>query len=196
MYSDERGQSHEYQQILEQNRLAYQSRHLDTLRQKPNAYPYNLENLKKGCDILINARLAARWAASRLRYLDQVDKKTYEPTILIGTHTINDTAKLHLMFIGHVLAKVQGNPPATGHIITADGKPSKVRLQQSRKTLSALLEPLQKWSTDDVSPAEPPVTLNKHCPLCQFRVQCEAKAIQEDNLSRLAGVTPRGDSQI
>ena len=43
MYSDERGQLHEYQQILEQNRLANQDRHLDTLRHKPNVYPYNAE---------------------------------------------------------------------------------------------------------------------------------------------------------
>jgi predicted RecB family nuclease len=191
MYSDERGQSHEYQQILEQNRLTYQNRHLDTLRQKPNVYPYNLENLKKGCDILINAGLAADGLQADCDILTKVDKQTYEPTILIGAYIISDTDKLHLMYIGHVLAKVQGNPPATGHIIAVDGKPSKVRLQQSRKTLIALLEPLQKWTAADSPPTEPPIMLNKHCPLCQFRVQCEAKAIQEDNLSRLAGVTPR-----
>jgi hypothetical protein len=121
MYSEKHGQLHEYQQILEQNRLAYQSRHLDILKQKPNVYPYNLENLKKGCDILIDPRLTADGLQADCDILTKVGKQTYEPTILIGTRAIDDTDKLHLIFIGHVLTKVQGNPPAIGHIIAADG---------------------------------------------------------------------------
>ena len=119
-----------------------------------------------------------------------MDEQTYEPTIFIGTNSINDSDKLCIMFVGHLLAKIQGSPPATGHIIALNGKPSKVKLQQGRKTLTSLLDPLQEWAKS-VSPAEPPVILNKHCSLCQFRAQCETKAEREDNLSRLGGVTPR-----
>jgi len=72
-----------------------------------------------------------------------------------------------------------------------DGKPSPIKLQQSQKTLTSLLDPLQKWIPNDSSPAEPPAILNKHCLVCQFRTHCETKAEQEDNLSRLNGVTPR-----
>jgi predicted RecB family nuclease len=188
-YSEERGQLHEYQQILEQNRLTNQYSHLDVLRHRPNVSPYSVENLKKGCDLLINARLIANELQADCDVLTKVNEQTYEPTIFIGTHSVNDTDKLRLMFIGHVLAKVQGNPPATGHIIAIDNKPSKVKLQ-SRKALASSLDPLREWATN-ASPAEPPIILNKHCPLCQFRVRCEAKAVQEDNLSRLTGVTPR-----
>ena len=56
-YTAERGQSHEYQQILKQNQIANQHKHLDALGHKPNVYPYSVENLKKGYDFLINARL-------------------------------------------------------------------------------------------------------------------------------------------
>ena len=72
-----------------------------------------------------------------------------------------------------------------------EGKPSKIKLQQDHKAFISWLDPLQKWTVHDSSPDEPPVILNKHCSMCQFRVQCEAKAIQEDNLSRLKGVTAK-----
>ena len=53
MYSDERGQLHEYQQIIEQRRLANRSNHLDVLTQnKSSVYPYNFENLRKGYELL------------------------------------------------------------------------------------------------------------------------------------------------
>jgi len=126
MYSEERGQLHEYQQILEQNQLANQYRHLDVLKHKLNVCPYSVENLKKGCDLLINARLIADELQADCDVLTKVNEQAYEPTIFIGTHSVNDTDKLRLMFIGHVLAKVQASPPATGHIIAIDNKPSKV----------------------------------------------------------------------
>ena len=66
MYSEERGQPHEYQQILEQNRLTNQYNHLNVLRHEPNVYLYSAENLKKGCDPLITARLIADGHRRRL----------------------------------------------------------------------------------------------------------------------------------
>ena len=191
MYSDERGQLHEYQQILEQNRLANQYRHFDVLRHKPNVYPYSAENFKKGGDLLINARLIADELQADCDVLTKVNEQTYEPTIFIGTHSINDTDRLRLMFIAYVLAKVQGSPPAMGHIITIDGKASKVKLRQGHKALTSSLDPLREWVTNASPPAEPPSVLSRHCSVCQFRIQCETRAVKEDNLSRLTGVTPR-----
>jgi len=193
LYSEERGQLHEIQQILEQRRLANQCKHLDILRQnnKPNVYPHNDENFRKGCELLINARLTANELQADCDVLTKVNKQTYEPTIFIGTHSVNDSDRLRLMFIGHVLGKIQDSPPVTGNLVAMDGKPSSIKLQQGQKTLISLLDPLQQWVANDSSPTEPPAILNKHCPICQFRTQCGTKAEQEDNLSRLNGVTPR-----
>ena len=191
LFSDERGQLHEYQQILERNRLANQNKHLDLIQKKNSAYPYSIENIKKGCDFIVNARLVAEDTEADCDLLTRVGIQTYEPTLFVGTYSINDTDKLRLMFIGHVLGKVQGNPPAIGRIVTMDGKSFRVKLQQSRKALTSLLDSLHEWDTKAPMPVEPSVVLNKHCPLCQFRLQCETKATQEDNLSRLNGVTPR-----
>jgi predicted RecB family nuclease len=191
MFVEERGQLHEYQQILEQNRLINRDKHLALIQKNPNAYSYNVENIKKGCDFLVNVQLVADNLQAACDLLTKVDTQTYEPTLFIGTRSITDTGKLRLMFIGHVLGKVQGNPPAIGRIVTMDGKSSKVKLQQSRKALTSLLDSLHEWETKVPTPIEPSIILNKHCPPCQFRLQCETKAAQEDNLSRLNGATPR-----
>ena len=37
----------------------------------------------------------------------------------------------------------------------------------------------------------PPVILNKHCPYCQFKKDCEEKAVEKDDLSLLSGLTPK-----
>jgi predicted RecB family nuclease len=153
--------------------------------------PCAVDNLDNARDVLLNATLKASSLQAECALLTKVNTQLYEPTIFIGSHSINDTDILRLWFIGHVLTEVQGRPPAMGHIVAVDGKSSKIKLQQVHKTFISLLDPLQKWAANDTSPDEPPVLLNKHCPMCQFRIQCEAKARQEDNLSRLKGVTPK-----
>jgi predicted RecB family nuclease len=191
MFSEERGQQHEYQQILEQNRLANRQKYIDLIQQNPDAYPYSVENIKKDRDFLFNARLVADDLQADCDLLTKIAAQSYEPTLFIGTYSIDDTDKLRLMFIGYVLGKIQSNPPTIGHIVTIDGKSSKIKLQQGRKTLTSLLDSLHEWETKTRALVEPSIVLNKHCQLCQFQIQCEAKAAQEDNLSRLSGVTPR-----
>jgi Transposase IS66 family/RNase_H superfamily len=79
---------------------------------------------------------------------------------------------------------------AVGHIVNMKSESRRLKLEESDKVLIPLLEPLQKWLHDS-SPEEPPVILNKHCSVCQFREQCQTKAIQEDSLSLLDRITPK-----
>lgn len=37
----------------------------------------------------------------------------------------------------------------------------------------------------------PPLVLNDHCPICEFRDRCHAQAVAEDNLSLLRGMTEK-----
>jgi predicted RecB family nuclease len=94
------------------------------------------------------------------------------------------------MFAGYVLTKIQGKLPAVGHIVNMKGESRRLKIEESHKVLMPLLEQLQEWLNDS-SPQEPFIVLNKHCSICQFHEQCQAKAIQEDNLSRLNHVTSR-----
>jgi len=188
----ERGALHEYEEILTQQQQANQRKHLEVLQPSSHDMPPSaVDNLDGAGDVLLNATLKAGSLQAECALLTKVNTQLYEPTIFIGTRSSNDTDILRLWFIGHVLTKVQGRHPAMGHIVAVDGKSSKIKLQHDNKRFIALLESLQKWAANDSSPDEPPVLLNKHCPMCQFRVQCETKAIQEDNLSRLKGATPK-----
>ena len=192
MCTPERGALHEYEQILTQQQQANQRKHLEVLQPSSHDMPPSaVDNLDHAGDVLLNATLKAGNLQAECALLTKVNTQLYEPTIFIGTRSINGTDILRLWFIGHVLTKVQGRPPPMGHIVAVDGKSSKIKLQHDNKRFIALLESLQKWAANDSSSDEPPVLLNEHCPMCQFRVQCETKAIQEDNLSRLKGATPK-----
>ena len=39
--------------------------------------------------------------------------------------------------------------------------------------------------------AEPPIVLNKHCPICDFQPRCRALAIERDSLSLITGMTQK-----
>lgn len=195
MHSQERGKLHEYEQILMRNQLANQAANLGLLKQKQiDVYPYSLSNLEKGYEFLIDANLTTGNFQAYCPILTRVNKLNYEPTIFIGTHTVNKTDQLKLMFINHVLTEIQGKSSETGYIINVQGKSRRLKLEESYKVITPLLEPLQEWLNGSSS-EDPPVILNKHCPLCQFRESCQAQAIQEDNLSRLDRITPKSIRQ-
>src|SRR5262245_14515992 len=197
LFSPDKGEPHEYVEILEQQRCANQERYLNRLQQThADVQPYSLENLRKGSKVLINARLQVDGLVADCGVLTRVEgkstfgKHSYEPSIFVGTHSIRKEQQLELSFVGSVLERLQHKSPAVGRIIGMDGKSHTVKLGASAKALRPLLEPLHEWTTVD-SPTPPPIVLNKHCPLCPFQRSCLAQAEQEDNLSLLDGVTAR-----
>jgi predicted RecB family nuclease len=197
LFSPDRGEPHEYVQILEQQRGEHQERYCDRLQQKhADVQPYTLENLRHGSEVLINACLqvdrleAACGILTRVEGKPTFGKYNYEPSIFVGTYSISKEQKLELSFVGKVLGRLQNKLPVAGRIIGMDGKPHTIKLDTHSKDLIPLLEPLQEW-TEGPSSEPPPVILNKHCPLCPFQRLCYAQAEQEDNLSLLDGITAR-----
>src|SRR5215510_13551957 len=197
LFSPDKGDPHEYVQILEQQRCENQERYLDDLQHThADVQPYSEENLRKGSKVLINAHFQVGGLAADCGVLTRVEgtstfgKHSYEPTIFVETHSISKEQQLELSFAGSVLKRLQHTSPAAGRIIGMDGKSHTVKLDHHSKDLPRLLEPLHAWITVD-SPTPPPLVLNKHCPLCLFQRLCHAQAEQEDNLSLLNGVTAR-----
>jgi predicted RecB family nuclease len=197
LFSPDKGEPHEYVQILEQQRREHQERYIDHLRQtQADVEPYSPENLRKGIGVLINARLQGDGLEATCGVLTRVEGKSafgkysYEPTVFVGTHSISTEQKLELSFVGDVLGRLQNKPPMAGRIIGMDGKAHSVKLEHHSKDLRLLLDTLHEWTTVDV-PKPPPLVLNKHCPLCPFQRLCHAQAEQEDNLSLLNGMTAR-----
>ena len=197
LFSPDKGEPHEYVQILEQQRQAHQERYLNSLQHThADVQPYSLEHLRKGSKVLINAHLQVDGFAADCGVLTRVEgtstfgKHSYEPSIFVGTHSISKEQQLELSFVGYVLEQLQSKSPAAGRIIGMDGKSHTIKLGESSASLTSLLEPLLKWTTVP-SPKPPPVMLNHHCPTCQFQRMCRAQAIQEDHLSLLGGITPK-----
>src|SRR5215468_4850198 len=197
LFSPDKGEPHEYVQILEQQRFANLERFLNRLQHThADVQPYAVENLHKGSKVLINAQLQVDGFVADCGVLTRVEgtstfgKYSYEPSIFVGTHSISKEQQLALSFVGSVLERLQHKSPVAGRIIGMDGKSHTVKLGASAKALRPLLEPLQEWTTVN-SPTPPPLVLNKHCPLCPFQRLCQAQAEQEDNLSLLHGMTAR-----
>ncbi|WP_017313984.1 IS66 family transposase [Mastigocladopsis repens] len=197
MSAKQSGELHEYEQIIEQKKYKIKTKYIDMLQKEiQNIQPYDQKHINNGIDCLINAQLKAGILIANCSILKKVSyesalgKFSYEPIIFLGTHQINEIAKLELFFIGYVLAQVQGCLPKTGKIITVDGKSHSVNLRNCDFNLNPILEPLQEWTTG-LSSEPPPMNLNKHCSICQFKVQCRTKAEQDEHLSLLDGVTPK-----
>jgi uncharacterized protein YfbU (UPF0304 family) len=146
VFGKEKGTLHEYEQILRRHQLANQSKNLELFKQKNiDVYPYSVSNLEKGYEFLIDANLATDKFQAYCSILTRVDNLSYEPTIFIGTHTINNTDKLSLMFAGYVLMKIQEKLPTVGHIVNMKGESRRLKLEESHKVLMPLLEQLQEW---------------------------------------------------
>src|SRR5262249_40681989 len=111
----------------------------------------------------------------------------YLPVLHNHGDKVGRQQKLLLAIHGLVLAEVQGQRPATGLVARgAEGRLGKIRLDAKlyRKAQQVLadLKQLQQRG-------EPPrLTLNKHCPLCEFRQRCRTQAEKADDISLLESV--------
>src|SRR6266545_2385950 len=88
LFSPDKGEPHEYVQILDQQRQANQARYLDHLQHThADVYPYALENLHKGSTVLINARLHVDGFVADCGVLTRVERTStfgkyrYEPSL-------------------------------------------------------------------------------------------------------------------
>src|SRR5215475_10013562 len=182
LFNPDKGEPHEYVQILEQQRREHQEKYINRLQQiHADVQPYSVENLRKGSQVLINMHLQVDGLAADCGVLTRVEgssmfgKYSYEPSIFVGTHSISKEQQLELSFVGYVLERLQHTSPAAGRIVGMDGKSHTVKLGASAKARRPFLEPLNEWITVD-SPKPPPLVLNKHCPLCPFQRLCHAQA--------------------
>jgi predicted RecB family nuclease len=182
-------------QILEKQRQTAQRDYIEDLRQEnADVQPYSLNNLKGKHTYLVNAALEADGYSAKCAALTKVRTHSafghysYEPTIVVGAHTIKKEHRLELFFVSYVLERVQEKRAVYGYIVGLDGKSHRVKLENGSKTLIPFLEPLGEWVAEE-TPDPPSLILNKNCPACQFREMCREKAVQEDNLSLLDGIS-------
>ena len=114
----------------------------------------------------------------------------YEPTLVVGTHTVTGEQKLSLGFAGYVLGETRRYRPSAGHIVPLHGGERRFRLAPFYPTIERTLERLRRFDREGNSEV-PGLILNEHCSTCPFRRHCLAEAEKEDNLSLLERMTPK-----
>jgi len=197
LFNDGKKEPHEYVRILKHRASINRIEYLKSLKRDTiGVSDYNRDNFKSGNDFLTGANLNIEGLESFCDVLTKVgnqqsfDKAIYEPTTVVGTHTITKEQKINLAFVGLVLGKLQNNIPMVGIIIDAEQQSHKVKLEIFYKELRPVIQTLKDWITTSQS-EPPPVILNRHCPYCQFRNDCREKAETENNLSLLDRMTPK-----
>ncbi len=198
--TDEQGMPHEYMRILEQQRQLNQINYLHALNALTQT---SLEeksqivtDLTETGNLIIKATLKSEGLEAYSDVLTQVESNSsprgssYEPTIVVGTHSSSKEQELELVFTGFVLGQMQGKLPMAGRIVKMGGQVDELKLEPHYNVLKRSLDPLREW-LGAAPAAPPPVILNKHCPSCQFQTLCREKAEREDDLSLLDRVTPK-----
>lgn len=197
LFRDDKKEPHEYVRILENHASISRAKYLNALKQDNiGVSHYDPDNIENSSDFLVEATLTAHSLEAYCDILTKVGssssfgKHSYEPTIVVGTHTITKEQKIELAFVGHVLGHMQNKLPVAGTIIGAGEQAHKVKLDSIYKKLRPIIQTLKEWITTSLS-EPPPVILNRHCPYCQFRNECREKAEKDDDLSLLDRMTPK-----
>ena len=101
----------------------------------------------------------------------------------------NSAIRLLLAFDALILGHLQNVRPDIGILLCGPAfKRIRVHLIMHLNSLAAALKHLRIQSTSE---QEPPLMLNRHCNICEFKQLCRAKAIEADNLTLLSGMTSK-----
>ena len=104
---------------------------------------------------------------------------------------LQPSSAVHLLlaFDAFVLGHLQGVCPDVGILFCGPMfRRIRVRLRTHLDSLATFLTRLQAQSASD---HEPPLVLNRHCDICEFKQLCGAKAAEVDNLTLLRGMTSK-----
>lgn len=195
--TEEQGSPHEYPRLIAQEQCRNQESYLSEFKLTyPTATAYRGSLPSTGGGRFLAATFKALDCEAYCDSLTPAPRGTsgrgqrYEPSLVIGTQTVSREQRLALLFTGYVLSKVHpAVAPLVGAIVSTDGLVHRVALHQHYAEIDQLIDTLRSWR--QAPPEAPPVILNKHCPQCQFRADCLAKAEHDDDLSLLERMTPK-----
>jgi predicted RecB family nuclease len=113
----------------------------------------------------------------------------YLPMIFHGGARVGKDQRLLLELHALLLAPYQGKMPDRGIVwYGREAVSTTVRLNPDPRTARQILADLRRMSAADT---QPPLILNDHCRVCEFRERCRNQAIQDENLSLLGGIKPK-----
>ena len=195
LLTDRRGTQNEYISILEEETITNREEYFDLVKKQTSEFEYySPNNMKDGIRILFNAYLCVNNLQAYSDIIAKIGKDPsrnisfYVPILIIGTYKIGKEQKFQLAFIGHVLFNIQKEKPLLGIIVDRGKNDHEIKLEPFYREVEKAIRNLNIWIQNS-SHDPPPVILNKHCPYCQFKKDCEEKAVEKDDLSLLSGFT-------
>ena len=113
----------------------------------------------------------------------------YAPVLYCEAETLGSKQRQLLAIYGHALGEIQGVQPSRGIIIYGHGaRVTTVDLTPGIRRTARLLDEIKATGRSEVASR---LTLNEHCPACEFRERCRTQALKDDDLSLLRGITPQ-----
>ncbi len=146
-------------------------------------------------NLAINAKSDSWVVESELQAVERVPSTgrgkpaQFIPIRFIFTNKLSQDDKLLLTFDAFVLSKSQGREIKNGRIIHGDDHAA---LKVKTTALAGKVRKhLDKIASLLSSPTPPDVVLNRHCAECEFQVRCRKNAVEKDDLSLLANMSPK-----
>jgi predicted RecB family nuclease len=113
----------------------------------------------------------------------------YSPVRFIRHEKLSTIDKMMLAFDAIAIVCVTGRMPRSGKLIHGS------QFATVTVPLAKLVESTQlcltKVLSQQANGTPPPLILNKHCPVCEFRSRCREAALEKDDLSLLANMTAK-----
>jgi predicted RecB family nuclease len=161
---------------------------------RPEAPPALLDaaTLKQGQTRLQNVRVQSANFAARIDAIERVDVPSalgcfsYRAIQYVREPNPPVSARLLLAYRSILLGEIQGKLRSSGVMICGPNlEPRQVKLDALEGKVRDLLKEL---AAQLEGTKEPPLVLNSHCAICEFRSACREEALKIDHLSLLGGV--------
>jgi predicted RecB family nuclease len=110
----------------------------------------------------------------------------YSPVLFSRAQKLSKEDGLLAAFCGIALERLQGQPVDQGRVIHGESfAVSRVAIAKLIPTVKKVLRELADLE------GSPPLRLNSHCSICEFKRECHAAAVEKDDLSLLRGLKPK-----
>jgi predicted RecB family nuclease len=189
------GEPSEYQQL--HARLADEYRAAARQRMAQTRDPVSVivsppslaDALRRRPDLILDVQVADAGESCRLDALERLPGGVYTPVVFAPHQRVGADERMRLAFGASILARVQGVQPDIGRIIHGPQfRSTRVSLATQAGSVREALT--QIWATS-LAATPPPMVLNRHCPECEFRRSCQARAVEKDDLSLLRGLSAK-----
>jgi predicted RecB family nuclease len=119
----------------------------------------------------------------------ETGNKSLQPVLFHRYEEVSPRAKLLLAFRAALVGNAIGVMPTFGQVIHGkDFDCSPLNLSPLVKKVQAVVSDIKNLANKK---SAPPLFLCRHCEICEFQTKCASRAAEEDNISRLEGISRR-----